>query len=125
MLELTLYGDVPSKKNSKRIFKAKNGRTIVASSSAYMQWQQEQSTFLNFKHYAKVEEVSCIQITIYPRTKRKADLTNKAESIMDLLVEKEIINEDNWYEVPKVILVFGGVDKAQPRAEVIIWPKEN
>jgi Holliday junction resolvase RusA-like endonuclease len=61
-----------------------------------------------------------IQITVYPPTLRKYDLTNKAESIMDALVDAKIIEDDNVNVVPKLILIHGGKDKDNPRAEIII-----
>lgn len=39
---------------------------------------------------------------------------------MDLLVDAGIIEDDNWYVCPKVILVFGAVDKNKPRVEITI-----
>ena len=53
----------------------------------------------------------------------KGDLSNKAESIMDLLVDNGVIEDDNWFEVPALASTFGGVDKANPRAEVVIEPQ--
>lgn len=65
-------------------------------------------------------QISSIELIFYPSTKRKADATNKAESVMDLLVDAGIIEDDNWFVVPKVELQFGGVDKEKPRVEIII-----
>lgn len=65
-------------------------------------------------------QIEAIELILYPSTKRRADLTNKAESILDLLVDCRIIEDDNWFVVPKVILQFGGVDKTNPRVEITI-----
>ena len=63
----------------------------------------------------------CFQyMTIYPPDRRKADLTNKAESIADLLVDNGFLADDNWTVVPKVVLTFGGVDRENPRAVVVL-----
>ena len=59
-----------------------------------------------------------ISIKIYAPDKRKADLTNKAESIMDLLVDNGKIEDDNWFVIGDIRLLFGGVDKVNPRAEI-------
>ena len=56
----------------------------------------------------------------FPADKRKADLTNKAESIMDLLVDTKIIEDDNWFIINNINLKFGGVDTKNPRAEIEI-----
>lgn len=65
-------------------------------------------------------QIECVELIFYPSTRRKADATNKAESIMDLLVDAGIIEDDNWFIVPELSLKFGGVDKLNPRAEIII-----
>jgi hypothetical protein len=56
----------------------------------------------------------------HPSSKRSADLTNKAEGVMDFLVEKGYLEDDNYFVVPKVVLSFGGIDKKNPRAEIEI-----
>lgn len=64
--------------------------------------------------------VANIHIVFYPKTSVKADLSNKAESILDLLVDARILEDDNWYCVPELYLTFGGKDAENPRAEITI-----
>jgi hypothetical protein len=64
-----------------------------------------------------------VAITIFAPNKVKDDISNKAESIMDLLVDNGVIEDDNWFEVPALYLAFGGVDKENPWAEVLIESK--
>lgn len=116
-MEITLKGRIPSKKNQKQIVFAK-GRPIIVSSKKHKEWQEEQMWVVKGK--GKVEEVKNIDITLYAPDRRKGDLTNKAESIMDLLVDAGIIEDDNWTIVPNVYLRFGGVDKENPRAVITI-----
>ena len=66
-----------------------------------------------------------IKITFYPPDRSKGDLTNKAESIMDLLVECRILEDDNWFDVGDLHLKFGGVDPKNPRAEILINETPN
>jgi len=61
-----------------------------------------------------------ISITFYPDTRRTFDLSNAAESVMDLLVDAEILSDDNWSVVPDLTLHFGAVDPKNPRAEIDI-----
>ncbi len=68
----------------------------------------------------KIEGRVKIAMTFFPESMRKGDLSNKAESIMDLLVDAAIIEDDNWYIVPELTLSFGEKDKDNPRAEVSI-----
>lgn len=116
---ITLKGRIPSKKNSK-IFVNRGGRTFLIPSPQYTAWHEEQSWMV--KKY-KLVDVSSITITIYFPDMRSSDLTNKAESIMDLLVDSNIIKDDNWQCVPKLTLVSGGLDRLNPRAEIYIERK--
>ena len=61
-----------------------------------------------------------IKAVFFAPDRRASDLSNKWESIADLLVDNMIIMDDNWYEVPRVVLMFGGVDKDNPRVEIEI-----
>jgi hypothetical protein len=117
---LVIKGDVPSKKNSKQIFRNRiTGRPFIKSSEAYERWHPEAAKQL--MGIEPVDIVTTITLTFYPSSKRRSDLTNKAESIMDLLVDCKIILDDNWFKVPKLVLQFGEVDKINPRVEIIIY----
>lgn len=49
---------------------------------------------------------------------RRCDLTNKAESVMDLLVDNGFIEDDCWQITGLIELSCGGVDKENPRVEI-------
>ena len=118
-MKLTIYGDVPSKKNSKQIFRNRaTGKPFIKSSERYEAWHRQALPQLHRTPRAK--DITAIAICFYPATKRRSDLTNKAESIMDLLVDAGVIEDDNWFVVPDIHPKFGGVDKENPRAEVEI-----
>ena len=51
---------------------------------------------------------------------RKTDLSNKFESVADLLVKAKIIPDDNCCILSVVELVYKWVDKDNPRCEVNI-----
>ena len=55
--------------------------------------------------------------------KRRTDLTNKAESVMDLLVSQRILSDDSWQKTGPILLESAGVDKYNPGVEIYI--KEN
>lgn len=115
----TLNGDVPSKKNSKTVV-CRGSRPFIFPSEAHRKWHKEQLLTLKGRLYKPFDVVRVTEITFYPSTARKSDLTNKAESIMDLLVDAGIIEDDNWYVVGVLNLRFGGVDRENPRAEINI-----
>lgn len=123
-MTITLHGRIPSKKNSKRIVYAGH-RPVVISSKDHEAWHTIASYELAMQMRAMgfrvtLDGIKEIIITIFSENKVKSDLSNKAESIIDLLVDNCVIRDDNWFEVPRLVLNFGGVDKSNPRAEVQI-----
>jgi len=118
-MNLTLRGNIPSKKNSRRPF-IRGGRILNFPSKEHEAWHREAilqiGRFCPALPYAKCR----VEITFYPATRRRSDLTNKAESIMDLLVDSGFIIDDNWFAVPAVLLKLGTVDPQNPRAEIVI-----
>lgn len=119
MASFTLNGRIPSKKNSKAI-RIIRGIPMLFSSGAYNKWNKEQLKEIGKSKIGVYRKINSIQLTFFAPDKRKTDLTNKAESIMDLLVDAGIIEDDNWYVIPMVILIFGGIDTINPRCEVTI-----
>lgn len=66
-------------------------------------------------------KIESIEIVFFPKTRRAFDLTNYAESVMDLLVDAGIIEDDKYTIVPRITLQVGEVDKLNPRVEVTIY----
>jgi len=119
---ITILGKIPSKKNSKKIFSIR-GRVIIAPSTIYEKWHRQAKQQVLSQGQCGCQEgkkVCKIEINLYAPDKRRGDLTNRAESILDLLVDCGILKDDNWFEVPQVVLSFGGVDRENPRAEIFI-----
>jgi hypothetical protein len=110
----TIKGRIPSKKNSK-IMVCRGKFPMLLPSENYTKWHKEAS-----KQLPKPDkkELHNIHVTLYAPDKRAGDLTNKAESIMDLLVDNKLIKDDNWFVLESVVLLFGGVDKDNPRAVI-------
>lgn len=106
---LTLYGELYSKKNSKRVFR-NNGKTIVLSSKAY---EKSKPDFLWQLKDAKNKEIWDIMagtsrsfpmklsIKIYRKTKRAFDYNNIIQGLQDMLVEAGYLPDDSAnYLVP-------------------------
>jgi Holliday junction resolvase RusA-like endonuclease len=96
---LELTGRVPSKKNNK--VKAKNG---IFSSADHQRWNK--TAVMLFKSQTRLRDIEECRVKIHFTfgTRAKADLTNKAESIMDALVDAGILVDDNYMVVNKVEL---------------------
>ena len=115
---LTVLGRIPSKKNS-RINFVRNGRVMSIPSTKYQAWHKNASKDLSVP-VKPIQNIIQVTLSFYAPDRRKADLTNKAESVMDLMVDNNILEDDNWYIVRNVVLRFIEVDKENPRCEVDI-----
>lgn len=124
LINLVIKGRIPSKKNSRNLF-VRGGKLMNIPSKKYAEWHKDALNQL--KDFAPLcwDKIPAIKLEFYAPDKRASDLTNKAESIMDLLVDKCIISDDNWWVVGRIILVFKGVDKTNPRCEITIHTSEQ
>ena len=116
-MHIVLAGNTPSKKNQKQIFLVR-GRPMIMPSKAYKEWHDEKMWLL--KGSPAIKGPVELKMTLYARDKRSGDLSNKFESVADLLVDAGIIEDDNWNIVRKVEMMFGGIDKEYPRVEIEI-----
>jgi len=118
-MKIIITGRTPSKKNSR--ITTRSGRSFPSKN--YTEWhkgasyQLSQQTTLKTQFWASR---SGLELTFYLPDNRRTDLTNKAESIMDLLVDNLFIEDDNCGIVPRLILQFGGVDKDNPRCIITL-----
>lgn len=106
---IELKGNIRSKKNSKRVF-CRGKFPVVLPSEAHEKWEKETLPQLPVIEQP-LETTTNITISFYPNTKRKFDLTNYAESVMDLLVKGGIIKDDNYSVVPELTLRYGYVEE--------------
>lgn len=125
LITFIISGNTPSKKNSKRVFRNYySGKMVIAPSKIHEDWYnfayyevKKQMFKIKNKQWGKRANVS---IEFFFSDARKRDLTNAAESVMDLLVDLEILKDDNVFEVPRVVLMYGGRLKDNPHATVDI-----
>ena len=116
-----ISGTIPSKKNS-RITNTKTGRTFP--SKKFQQWHRTQMLEL-FSVNLPSPFLHCqIELDIRYPTLAVADNTNKAESVMDLLVDAGILLDDNWKVVPRLVLT-GRHDKQKPGCFITITSMET
>lgn len=121
-MNLVLKGRIPSKKNSKSAFVIR-GRAIITDNPKYKAWHREATKQVAEQvpsGYPALQSVGLAQFTFFAPDRRKTDLSNKWESIADLLVDCGVLADDNTDILPKILLQFGGVDKENPRAEVVL-----
>lgn len=88
---------------------------MLLPSAKYSEWHKDALKQLKGKSPIKEKKII---LTIFAPDARKADLTNKAESVMDTLVDAGLLVDDNWFEINELTLRFGGIDKNNPRTEI-------
>ena len=125
VFEYTFEGLIPSKKNSKTI--RCYGRPCLFPSKAFKSWHELQQYPMKLAREDQgitepIKETKFIRLSFTSGTMRKWDLTNKAESVMDFLVDMKIIEDDNVFVCPEVILSFKGVEKGvnECRVEIVV-----
>lgn len=124
MKPIILRGRIPSKKNNRDIFRS--GRKIINRPGIkYRSWNRiarlEVMSQISKKTF---EDVSSVKILFWFPDNLKKDLTNAAESIMDLLVDCGTIKDDCWQIIPEITLRCEGIDRNNPRAEIFIKIKD-
>ena len=120
-VQFTLQGETPSKKNSR--INTHSGRSFP--SKKFTQWHSTQKcelySMLASQKIEKFENVENLRIALsfYHGDLKRRDSDNQCSSIMDLLVDCEIIKDDNWVIVrEKLIKDF--YDKNNARCEIRI-----
>lgn len=88
---------------------------ILLPSSKYTIWHKD--ALLQLTNKEKIKS-SRLVLTFFAQDNRKFDLTNKAESIMDTLVDAGLIADDNYGVISELVLKFGGVDKGNARVMI-------
>lgn len=90
---------------------------MLLSSAKYREWHENASRQL--KGAQKIDSKR-LEFHFYFPDNRKCDLTNKAESVADLLVDNGLLEDDNWHVINDLRMFGECVDKENPRVE-IIW----
>lgn len=117
-VKIRLNGRIPSKKNSKRRVVNSRGVFMVPSKN-HQEWHE--AAMWEVKAQKPNMGISrCeVMMVFHMPDNRKADLTNKAESVMDLLVDAGVLVDDSWQVVAPMTL-NGFLDKKSPGVEIII-----
>ena len=76
------------------------------------------------KGFKKFTEPVSLTYTYYARSKRRLDISNPCSIIdkftCDALVKAEILEDDSFKQIKEVVYKFGGVEKDNPRCELVI-----
>lgn len=126
-LELTYYGVVTAKKNSKQIIWNHTMRRPMLISNRRAR-RQEEDMVQSFMLQAYGEgwrggsstSTYQIEIQVWNKDRRRRDLDNQATAILDALVIAHVIPDDSVECVNRLSIEYKGQDKEEPRAVIKI-----
>ena len=76
------------------------------------------------KDFDRFTEPVSLTYTYYARSKRRLDISNPCSIIdkfaCDALVKAEILEDDSFKQIKEVVYKFGGIEKDNPRCELVI-----
>lgn len=136
---LTIHGTIKAKKNSKQVIWT-GGRPRIISNSAARECEDEmvrqiheqgigplsEADRINLMYFANETGTHYeIEAVIYQPNGIRRDLDNQITSILDALTKSGAILDDCRKFVKKITVSDGGIDKTNPRAEIIITTITN
>ena len=111
-----------TKKNSQQIIHVK-GRPMIIPSKQYAQYERDALWMLNYDG-EPIDYPVNVSAKFFMKTRRKVDLVNLQEALLDVLVRAEILEDDN----SRIVVSMDGsrvsYDKERPRTEVEITRSE-
>ncbi len=114
ILNITIHGEPCSKANSRRLVKSKTGRPLFIKSQKALDYVK------SFEHQCRkvdplFEKDVAVKITIYYAS-RRPDLD---ESLILDCMQGLVYKNDR--QVKEKHIIWGGVDKDNPRAVISVW----
>lgn len=120
-MNITLLGKVPPKKNSKRWI-VRGGQKFLIPSEQHATWHKDVCTQLRQQRPQAIVGPVSLLCTFYMGDNRKRDLDGALASILDVLVDNRLIEDDCWQIVQRITVVSAGVDKENPRVDIVVSP---
>ena len=98
---------------------------MLIANNKFQLWEEEAQWQLKSQNVSRDKlEFFDVEVWIYAPDRRRSDASNKFESIMDLLVDYEVIKDDSWWNVRSVIIHPVELDIKNPRAEILLTARE-
>jgi Holliday junction resolvase RusA-like endonuclease len=122
-MKLVIKGNVPSKKNSKRIVTNRGtGKPMLISSQRQMDWHKEAIPEMKkqFQGFQVTEYPIGVTMIFFWGDLRRHDLDNGMATILDALKDAGIIEDDNFNFIDTVQAQYGGLDRENPRVEIYL-----
>lgn len=124
MFKAIIFCPPVTKKNSSVI--ARNGnRTFILPSKQYREYEKHAAMKVLQKCTLPISSPVCVCACYYMQTKRRVDKTNLESALLDFLVTRGVLEDDNC----NIVIHTDGsrvyYDKVNPRTEIYIYPTEK
>ena len=116
-MKLTIPIAPITKKNSQQIITVR-GRPMIIPSKQYKRYERDCSAYI--KPSEPFRERLNVKAVFYMPTRRKVDLVNLQEALLDILVKYGVLEDDNSRIVASMDGSRVDYDKENPRTEVEI-----
>ena len=96
---------------------------MLLPSLKYKEWHEKTGWIISSQsnhHTEKPTKKCTIDIEFIMPDKRRADMDNKASSILDLLVDNGVIEDDSFFCVTALNLQYKGINKEKAGAKITI-----
>lgn len=101
-IKITIPMHTIPKKNSQQIlYNSRTRKPFIRQSERYLNFEKECGWYLK-SYQLKINEPVNLKCIFYVPDRRKRDLANLLESIQDILVKYEVIEDDNYNVVMSV-----------------------
>ena len=122
-MKIRLYGQIPAQKNDKQVvYNKRTGKPFIMSSQKIKEWQLQTKLQLVQQRVELITGPVKIDISIINKDKRKRDLDNQLSSILDLLKNNGVIEDDNYSVVRDIHISFDKISGPDCGAEIEITP---
>lgn len=120
--EACIEAEPVTKKNSQQIyFNQRTKRHFITQSNKYKTYENLTTNFLSTKKPAEpINYAVNVQALFYRSTKRRVDLVNLQEALLDVLVRAGILEDDNFNIVASMDGSKVLIDRERPRTEIVI-----
>ena len=117
-LKIIIKGIIPSKKNSKKVIPDwRHRRVRLITDPKVQEWIKDvQNGLIGL---SKISGPVKMEVVIYNSDLRKRDLDNQLCTINDT-IKGYLFDEDDGKILQDIHIRWGGVDKENPRAEIVI-----
>lgn len=124
MIRFTIQVAPITKKNHQQIiFNKSTGKRMVIPSPQYRQYEKDCRWFM--PKIPTIEDRVNVAAVFYMPTRRRVDLVNLQEALLDVLVKYGVLADDNSNVVYSMDGSYVDYDKVRPRTEVEIWRIEE